>query len=60
DDFDIRAKLMALNAEALECRAAAVQLQQESRMVLTKATEMAKRANDELEQQTLELKAQQE
>ncbi|CAF3628071.1 unnamed protein product [Rotaria socialis] len=60
DDFDIRAKLMALNAEALECRAAAVQLQQEARMVLTKATEMAKRANDELEQQTLELKARQE
>ena len=28
---------MALNAEALECRAAAVQLQQEARKVLSKA-----------------------
>ncbi|CAF5103877.1 unnamed protein product, partial [Rotaria socialis] len=28
NDIEIRAKLMTLNAEALECRAAAVQLQQ--------------------------------
>jgi len=60
DDIDIRAKLMALNAEALECRAAAVQLQQEARMVLNKAVEIEKYANDELAQQALEIKAKQQ
>ncbi|CAF3033304.1 unnamed protein product [Rotaria sp. Silwood2] len=60
DDVDIRAKLMALNAEALECRAASVQLQLEARMVLSKATEIEKRANDELAQQALEMKIKQQ
>jgi hypothetical protein len=60
DDIEIRAKLMALNAEALECRAAAVQLQQEARMTLAKAAEIEKRANDELAQQALEMKIKQQ
>jgi hypothetical protein len=60
DDFEIRAKLMALNAEALECRAAVVQLQQGARLVLNKAVEIEKRANDELAQQALEMKAKQQ
>ena len=47
---------MALNAEALECRAAAVQLQQDARMILNKTNEVRKRANDELAQEELELK----
>jgi hypothetical protein len=51
---------MALNAEALECRAAAVQLQQEARMVLSKAAEIEKYANDELAQQALEMKVKQQ
>lgn len=51
---------MALNAEALECRAAAVQLQQEAKIALAKATEMEKRANDELTEQSLEMKRKQE
>jgi hypothetical protein len=51
---------MALNAEALECRAAAVQLQQEARMTLAKAAEIEKRANDELAQQALEMKIKQQ
>ena len=51
---------MALNAEALECRAAAVQLQQEARLVLGKAAEIEKYANDELAQQALEIKAKQQ
>ncbi|CAF1259707.1 unnamed protein product [Rotaria sordida] len=59
DDVDIRAKLMALNAEALECRAAAVQLQFQAKMVLSKTTEIEKRANDELAQQTHEMKIKQ-
>ncbi|CAF4428955.1 unnamed protein product, partial [Adineta steineri] len=60
DDIEIRAKLMALNAEALECRAVAVQLQQEARMVLSKAAEIEKLANDELDQQKLEMKEKQQ
>lgn len=51
---------MALNAEALECRAAAVQLQQEARLVLTKAIEIEKCANDEITQQVLEMKTKQQ
>jgi hypothetical protein len=51
---------MALNAEALECRAAAVQLQQEARLVLSKTVEIEKRADDELAQQALEMKAKQQ
>jgi len=51
---------MALNAEALECRAAVVQLQQGARLVLNKAVEIEKRANDELAQQALEMKARQQ
>jgi len=51
---------MALNAEALECRAAAVQLQQEARLVLNKAVEIEKRASDELAQQAIEMKAKQQ
>ncbi len=50
---------MALNAEALECRAAAVQLQQAARVVLSKAVDIEKHANDELAQQALEMKAKQ-
>lgn len=50
---------MALNAEALECRAASVQLQQEARMALAKAIEMERRANEELAQQEREMKAKQ-
>ncbi len=60
DDMDVRAKLMALNAEALECRAAAVQLQQTARSVLNKAVEVEKRANDELAQQAVEMKLKQQ
>ena len=51
---------MALNAEALECRAAAVQLQQEARLVLSKAVEVENRATDELSQQEIEMKAKQQ
>lgn len=51
---------MALNAEALECRAVAVQLQQEARLVLSKAVEIEKSASDEIAQQVLELKARQQ
>jgi hypothetical protein len=51
---------MALNAEALECRAAAVQLQQDARMALAKAAEVEKRANDELAEQAVEMKAKQQ
>ena len=51
---------MALNAEALECRAAAVQLQQNTRLVLSKAMEVEKRATDELSQQALEMKLKQQ
>lgn len=51
---------MALNAEALECRAAAVQLQQNARLVLSKAMEVEKRATDELSQQALEMKIKQQ
>ena len=43
---------MALNAEALECRAAAVQLQQQAKIALAKANEIQKRASDELVKQT--------
>ena len=60
DDGEIRARLMALNAEALECRAAAVLLQQNARLVLSKAMEVEKRANDELSQQALEMKIKQQ
>jgi len=60
DDLEIRAKLMALNAETLECRAAAVQLQQGARLVLNKAVDIEKRVNDELAQQDLENKAKQQ
>jgi hypothetical protein len=60
DDLDIRAKLMALNAETLECRAAAIQLQQEARMVLSKAAEIEKLASDELAQQAAEAKSRQQ
>ncbi|CAF2739920.1 unnamed protein product [Rotaria sp. Silwood2] len=60
NDIEIRAKLMVLNAEALECRAAAVQLQQEAKMALIKAAEIEKRANDELAQQTHEMKLKQQ
>lgn len=60
DDVEIRAKLMALNAEALECRAAAVQLQQNARLVLNKAMEVEKSADDELLKQALELKIKQQ
>ncbi|CAF3703405.1 unnamed protein product [Rotaria sp. Silwood1] len=60
DDVDIRAKLMELNAEALECRAAAVQLQLETRIVLNKANEIEKHANDELVQQAFEMKIKQQ
>lgn len=51
---------MALNAEALECRAAAVQLQQDAKMALIKASEIEKRANDELAQQEQEKKLKQQ
>jgi hypothetical protein len=51
---------MELNAEALECRAAAVQLQQDAKMALAKAAEIEKRANDELAQQALEMKIKQQ
>jgi hypothetical protein len=51
---------MALNAEALECRAAVVQLQQDARLVLNKAIEIEKRATDELSQQAVEMKAKQQ
>jgi len=51
---------MSLNAEVLECRAAAIQLQQEARMILNKAAEIDKLANDELAQQAIETKAQQQ
>jgi hypothetical protein len=51
---------MALNAEALECRAAAVQLQQDARLVLSKAAKIENLANDELAQQSLEMKAKQQ
>lgn len=50
---------MALNAEALECRAAAVQLQQEARLVLARAGELERRANEELTQQAIEMKIKQ-
>ncbi|CAF1506676.1 unnamed protein product [Adineta ricciae] len=60
DDLEIRAKLMALNAETLECRAAAIQLQQEARRVLSRAAEIDKLANDELAQQALERKMKQQ
>ncbi|UJR22588.1 hypothetical protein I4U23_025633 [Adineta vaga] len=60
DDLEIRAKLMALNAETLECRAAAIQLQQEARMILSRATEIEKLAEDELAQQALEMKIKQQ
>ncbi|CAF3343764.1 unnamed protein product [Rotaria sp. Silwood1] len=60
NDIEIRAKLMTLNAEALECRAAAVQLQQEAKMALIKAAEIEKRANDELAQQAHEMKLKQQ
>ncbi len=59
DDLEIRAKLMALNAEALECRAAAVQLQQAARLVLNKTVEIENRADDELAKQALAMKAKQ-
>jgi hypothetical protein len=51
---------MALNAEALECRAAAVQLQQDARLVLNKTIEMETRATDELSQQAVEMKVKQQ
>lgn len=51
---------MALNAEALECRAAAVQLQQDARLVLSKVMEIEKRATDELSQQAIEMKIRQQ
>ncbi|UJR26493.1 hypothetical protein I4U23_007820 [Adineta vaga] len=51
---------MELNAEALECRAAAVQLHQEAQMALAKVAELEKRAKDELVQQELERKRKQE
>jgi predicted HTH domain antitoxin len=60
NDIEIRAKLMALNAEALECRAVAVQLQQEAKISLAKAAEIEKRANDELAQQAVEMKIKQQ
>lgn len=60
DDIEIRAKLMALNAEALECRAAAVQLQQEARLVLNKAVDIEKCVSDELVRQDSENKAKQQ
>ncbi|CAF3790122.1 unnamed protein product [Rotaria sordida] len=59
-DIELHAKLMALNAEALECRAAAVQLQQQAKMALIKAAEIEKRANDELAQQAREMKLKQQ
>ena len=51
---------MALNAEALECRAAAVQLQQAARVVLSKAVDVENCVNDELAQQAIESKAKQQ
>ena len=60
NDMEIRAKLMSLNAEALECRAVAVQLQQDAKIALAKAAEMEKRASDELIQQALEMKLKQQ
>ena len=44
---------MALNAEALECRAAAVQLQQQAQWILNKALEMEKQAAEQLAREML-------
>lgn len=60
DDIEIRARLMALNAEALECRAAAVQLQQEAWKVVNKAAEMEKHVSEDLAQHAVEMKAKQQ
>ena len=51
---------MSLNAEALECRAAAVQMQQNARFALAKATEMEKRTNDELVERERQARAKQQ
>lgn len=40
DQIDHRAQLMMLNAEALECRAVAIQLQQQAKLILSKANDM--------------------
>ena len=48
DDDELRAQWMLLNAEALECRAVAVQLQQKSRVIRSKAMEIEKRTLDQL------------
>lgn len=55
-DDDLRAQLMLLNAEALECRAVAVQLQQKSRVISSKTIEVEKRALDQLTAQANEMR----
>lgn len=60
NSVEVRAKLMELNAEALECRAAAVQLQQEAQIAVAKAAELERRAKEELVLQELERKRKQE
>lgn len=48
EEIDHRAQLMMLNAEALECRAAAVQLQQQAKLIVARANEMERRTNEQL------------
>ena len=56
NDVDQRAQLMLLNAEALECRAAAVQLQQQAKFIMTKTTEIEKRTNEQFRSKINETK----